>query len=190
MIPMGYMAKFISDQPAGLHCHHVKAIYSVSSCISEDFCDWINEWKHNGYWMFNSPKIILDIARRQNIDLTAATLCYYELYEYEYDSGAKWLPCEPEPSWPVKVDLPQSKAFRGFDITTFSVHTSVECSPLSCNELCAEIRVNSCCLLDSFEEAKALLESGKLENSEPGPYRIISVSTVPWELTDFLPVSA
>jgi len=40
---------------------------------------------------------------------------------------------------------------EGFDVTTFSVANSPECSPLSCNDLAADIAVNKHCLFDSFD---------------------------------------
>jgi hypothetical protein len=33
--------------------------------------------------------------------------------------------------------------------------------------------------LDSFEDAKQHLENGKFDNSEPGPFRIFSVYSLP-----------
>jgi hypothetical protein len=33
-------------------------------------------------------------------------------------------------------------------------------------------------LFESFDEAKAALESGKFDNAEPGPHRIFAVYTV------------
>ena len=47
MIPAGYMAKHVAARPDGLKANQVKDIYSVSNCISDDFADYINLWKHN-----------------------------------------------------------------------------------------------------------------------------------------------
>jgi hypothetical protein len=66
---------------------------------------------------------------------------------------------------------------EGYDVTTFFVGTSPECSPLSCNCLATEISVNGHCLFDTFEQAVQALEAGKLDNSEPGPFRIFAVYT-------------
>ena len=63
---------------------------------------------------------------------------------------------------------------------TFYVQTSPECSPLSCNSLAAEVETNTRCLLQSFEQARALLENGTFNDSEPGPYRIFAVYSVSW----------
>jgi hypothetical protein len=70
------------------------------------------------------------------------------------------------------------KSLRGFDVTTFSLNNSPECSPLSCNSLATSIPVNEHCLFNAFAEAKEALEAGLFENSEPGPYRVFAVYTV------------
>ena len=51
------------------------------------------------------------------------------------------------------------------------------------NSLAAEIETNSRCLLESFEQARKLLEDGMFNNSEPGPYRIFAVYSVAWSDT-------
>ncbi len=54
MIPVGYMAKRVSKKPDWLQAAQVIDIYSVSGCVSEDFADYIDYWKHNGYWRTTS----------------------------------------------------------------------------------------------------------------------------------------
>jgi hypothetical protein len=73
----------------------------------------------------------------------------------------------------------RSRRLEGYDVVTFSVQTSPECSPLSCNNLAEGIRVNPHCLLSTFDEAKGHLEAGLFDGSEPGPYRIFAVYTIP-----------
>ena len=67
----------------------------------------------------------------------------------------------------------------GFDVVTFSAGTSPECSPLTCCGLAAELGANGHCLFDSFDQARQALESSRFANSEPGPFRIFAVYTVP-----------
>ena len=75
---------------------------------------------------------------------------------------------------------PQHSTREGFDVVTYSVQTSAECSPLSCNGLAKDVCVadvsvadvcvadvsvpdvcvNEHCLFATFEEAKGALESG------------------------------
>lgn len=181
MIPVGYMAKHVESRPDWLKANQVNDVYSVSNCVSDDFADYINYWKHNGYWLFDSPETIQAVAEEHSIDLTASKLFFYEAYVYEYDEDEKsWNPFVPEPSFETHVIQPVTKELEGYDVVSFFVHTSPECSPLSCNSLASEIETNEHCLLPTFEKARELLEEGKFENSEPGPYRIFAVYSVQW----------
>ena len=181
MIPAGYMAKHVVARPDWLKAQKVVDIYSVSNCVSNNFADYINHWKHNGYWLFDSPETIREIAEERSLDLTDTSLFYYEIHEFEYDENAKtWQPFSPEKSFKTQIVQPHKKCFKGFDVVTFHAHTSPECSPLSCNSLSSEVETNEHCLLRSFEEATQLLEEGKFENTEPGPYRIFAVYSARW----------
>lgn len=88
MIHVGYMAKHVVPKPAQLKTEQVVDICSVSGHISPDFADYIKFWRHNGYWLFDSPKIIQDIATENNIDLSGTTIFYYEVYELEFYEDA------------------------------------------------------------------------------------------------------
>ncbi|MSP38502.1 MAG: hypothetical protein EXR70_08435 [Deltaproteobacteria bacterium] len=181
MIDAGYMAKRSCAKPDLFNIAGVDDIYSVSGCISEDFADYIDFWAHNGYWLFDSPKIILDLAKDHSIDLHGTPLFFYQVYEYEWsEQDHAWRKVSPEPSFPTNVTQPTDVQLEGFDVATFSCGNSAECSPLSCNGLGAEIAVNSHCLIPSFDDAKRFLEEGKFDNSEPGPFRIFAVYCVDW----------
>ena len=178
MISIGYMAKRVARRPDWLKAPEVKDIYSVSNCVSDDFIDYIKFWRHNGYWFFDNPQIIRQLSLENNVDLSALTFFYYELYEEEFDEKREqWLIFEPS-DLPTNVILPIKREIQGYDVVTFSAGTNPECSPLSCNDLASEIRTNAHCLLESFEEAKQNLESGKFDNSEPGPFRLFAVYTI------------
>ena len=171
MIPAGYMYKRVAIRPDWLEAEAVRDIYSLSNCVSNDFTDYINYWKHNGYWLFNSPETIEKIS--------ADELFYYEVHEYEYnDESSQWISFAPEPSFGTDVRAPANKHLEGFDVTTFYAHTSPEHSPLSCNSLASEIPVNEHCLFNTFQEEKEAIERGLFKDSEHGPYRIYSVYTV------------
>jgi hypothetical protein len=179
MIPAGYMKKRVSSRPDWLKANDVTDIYSVSSCVSEDFDDYINYWKHNGYWFFNSPETIDNLAISEGIDLKGMTLFYYEVYEKQYDDdNEEWQSFEPEKSFETDVVKPEIRKLEGFDVVSFSASTSAECSPLSCNHMAQEIKVNSHCLLNTLDEAKSYLVSGLFKDCEPGPYRIVAVYIV------------
>lgn len=181
MIPAGYMAKCVSTRNERLKAPRVKDIYSMSPCISKDFADYIQFWQHNGYWLFDSPELILKIAQEQSIDLTTTQLFYYEFYELEFDPYKKfWEAFTPESSFPLQVVEPAVKKMEGFDVVTFSPQSAVQCSFLSCNHFAEEIPTNEHCLLESFDEAKRLVESGVFDKGSEGLRRIVAVHSVPW----------
>ncbi|PIQ24067.1 hypothetical protein COW36_05575 [bacterium (Candidatus Blackallbacteria) CG17_big_fil_post_rev_8_21_14_2_50_48_46] len=180
MIPIGYMAKRVLLRPDWLKTTRVTEIYSVSPCLSPNFADFIPYWQHNGWWFFDSPKIIKDLAQAQAIDLTETTLFYYEAYPLQANTETGvWESFAPEPSFKTELQVPQQKQLRGFDLVSFNCQTSPECSYLSCNQMADQIQVNSFCLLESLESAKNLLKSGAFKNCEPGPCRIFAVYTLP-----------
>jgi hypothetical protein len=179
MTPAGYMAKHVAADPDWIKADGVKDIYSISTCISDNFADYINYWRHNGYWLFDSPEIIRDIAREHSIDISNTKMFYYEVHELEYNEDEKiWMPFFPELSFETNVRHPETKILEGYDVVAFSFGSTPGCSPLSCNALANEIETNEHCLLPSFEKTKQLLGEGKFEKSEPGPYRIFAVYSV------------
>jgi hypothetical protein len=178
MIGVGYMAKRVAQRPDWLKVPGVKDIYSVSNCTSGDFMDYIKFWRHNGYWFFDHPQIIRELVHENSIVPEDLSFFYYEVYEKEFDPELKeWLSFEPS-DLSTNVIPPTKKEFQGYDVVTFSMGTNPECSPLSCNYLASEIKTNSHCLLESIEEAKQSLESGKFDHSEPGPFRVFAVYTI------------
>ncbi|MGA2022144.1 MAG: hypothetical protein ABSH02_16245 [Candidatus Sulfotelmatobacter sp.] len=173
------MAKRVIKRPDWLKAPHVIDIYSVSNCQSENFADYIPFWKHNGYWLFDSPEIIRNVAKDNAIQLEGTSLFYYEAYEEEFD-GERWIHWSGEPSFPTNVVVPSRKELEGFDVVNFTARTSPECSGLSCSSLARDLHINAHCLFASFNEAETNLSNGAFNESEPGPYRIFSVYSVDW----------
>ena len=139
MIPVGYMAKKIVPRPAWLKAPDVRDIYSVSNCVSPDFMYYIPSWRHNGYWLFDHPQIIQELAQENGVVMEELAFFYYEVYEKEFDEETKqWLSFEPS-NFSTDVILPARREFRGYDVVTFAMGTNPECSPLSCNHLASEI---------------------------------------------------
>jgi len=170
------MAKVVSARPEWLKADVVWDVYSVANCMSHDFCDYIPLWKHNGYWLFDSPDVIREVAKAAAGDLSNTALFYYEVYEQQFDERTnKWLAFEPDSSFATCVVVPDGKHLMGYDVVTFLAQTNAEHSPLSCNGLAESISVNQHCLLDYFDDAKRLIEGEAFEKSEPGPYRIFAV---------------
>lgn len=178
MIQAGYMYKKIVARPESLACENVTKIYSVSHCTSEDFTNYIPYWKHNKYWFFNDPKDMDIIIDEQKIK-DEFELLFYELYEKEFDEEEQsWQEIIGEESFGYDVKSPLHKDLLGFDIVSYSIGTSHECSPLSCNSLCTEVKVNENCLLDDLAYAIEVTESLNEKKAEPGPYRIIAVNRI------------
>jgi hypothetical protein len=179
MIPAGYMAKRIFSEPDCVRTLGVEDVYSVSGCMVRHFADYINFWKHNGYWLFDSPETIRGLALENAIDISGTIFFYYEVYCLEFsEDDHEWRKFSPNSSFVTNVAVPEEKSLEGFDVVTFSVGTGPECSPLSCNMLAVELKVNRHCLLDSLEEARQYLEDGRFRNAESGPYRIFAVYTL------------
>jgi hypothetical protein len=179
MIPAGYMFKKVISRPAWLKAADVGDIFSLSGCVSENFTDYVSYWQHNGYWLFDSPTVMEQIARKNNLDLDDMTLFYYEVFAEEFDaSSRRWSTFKLELSFPTNVEEPKWPQLAGYDVTTFTAGASPECSPLSCSGLAAAVAVNRHCLFESFEQAKESLEAGKFDYSEPGPVRIFAVYTL------------
>ena len=176
MRPLGYLYERVASRPDWLNARGVHDIYSLSSCVSEDFTDYVSYWRHNGYWLFDSPAVIESICAEQAIPLGGLKLFYYEAHEEEYDDKSKeWVAYEPEASFGTNVIEPPHKTLEGFDVASFSVHTSPEYSPLSCNSGAETMATNSHCLFSTFEEAFHAIEGQAFASMEPGPYRIIAV---------------
>jgi hypothetical protein len=179
VIPVGYLAKSSCKKPEALGLPSVDDVYSVGSCVNDDFADYIDYWKHNGYWLFDSPEVIRTVALENSIDLQGSKLFYYEAHELEF-TGKGWRSYSPDPHIATNVVPPASKTREGFDVVTFYCGTAPECSPLSCCALAKELHTNSHCLFESFDEAETSLNSGKFDGGEPGPYRIFAVYSIDW----------
>jgi hypothetical protein len=182
MIPVGYMAKRVAKKPEWLKAPNVIDIYSVASCLSDNFADYSEYKLHNGYWFIDSPEVIKGIAEKTSLKLEGTSLFYYEMFESEFD-GASWEMYKPKAWFPTKAVLPAHKTLEGFDVVTFSAGTSPECSPLSCNSMADELHTNAHCLFDSFDEAETSINNGSFSKCEFGPYRIFSVYSVDWSDT-------
>jgi hypothetical protein len=111
MIPVGYLAKRVVPKPEGLKASQVVDIFSVSNCVNDDFADYIGYWKHNGYWLFDSPEIMRGLAEEHAISLDGISLFYYEAYELEFD-GRSWSPVTAEPSLETRVSSASREAGR------------------------------------------------------------------------------
>lgn len=176
MIPVGYVAKSVTARPKWMKAEAVDDICSVSGCIAKYFADYIPFWRHNGYWLFNTPEEIVQLAQDESIVLSDMTFFYFEAHERQFDEDTRlWSTFVADASFATDVHAPQDAQLLGYDVTTFTCGNAPECSPLSCNDLAAEIPVNRHCLFDQFDDAVQALERGMFDNCEPGPFRILAV---------------
>lgn len=182
MIPVGYMLKRVRNSPAWLGVSHVDQVYSVSSCISENFRqEWMDDWKHNGYWFFNDPETLEQLLVKHGISKSGLTLFFYYLHEEQWLSeNRRWVPISPFEGVETRVVLPAVSRLCGYDIVTLSDQSFPECLPLSCNGLCRTVDVNSCRLLGSLENAIEVVEGLSTSIAEPGPYGIYEVYKIGW----------
>jgi hypothetical protein len=183
MIPAGYMAKRVVARPDAFLADRFEDVCSVSNCISPSFADYIQYWKHNAHWFFDSTETIRELAAEQAIDLRDCRFFYYEFHDSEYDDATRaWNPAPAAPAaaaTDAAVAGPSAARLEGYDVVSMWPEGSPPgCSPLSCNLLADTIPVNSHCLIASLEEAIRLLEAGAFEHSEPGPYRIYAVYSI------------
>jgi hypothetical protein len=63
----------------------------------------------------------------------------------------------------------------GYDIVTRYAGNIFEHSPLSCNGLAEEIKVNRYCLIDGSEMAFEIAKQFEVKGAEPGPYYVVEV---------------
>lgn len=180
MTPIGYMAKDVSSRPDWLDARNVQWVCSLSGCVSSDFMDYIDQWRHNGYWLFDSPAIIDELITCNGVDSKALIYFYYEAYEQQYDQeeGA-WSDWQPEESFPTNVLIPDDRILLGYDVVSFFAGNAPECSYLSCNHMAEQCRTNALCLFGNFSDAKEAVDSGVFNDCEPGPCRIIAVYLSP-----------
>ena len=95
MIPLGYLAKRIPNEPPNwLHAPEVVDVYSVSGCVNDSLAEYSDGWKHNGFWMFDSPADIQTAAVANGIDLKDASLFFHEAYESEFDGMTGFRSCQ------------------------------------------------------------------------------------------------
>lgn len=179
MYALGYLYKKVASNSGWIETPRVKDVYALSGCVTEPFCDYIKYWKHNGFWLFDNPRIMEGLAKEHAISLEGLALFYYEAFEKQYDEHKRvWEDYFPEKFFPTNVEAPDSKKLEGFDVVCYACANSPECSPLSCNALAEHVPTNEHCLIATFDEAWGAVDGGKFDGSEPGPFRIVAVYSV------------
>jgi hypothetical protein len=178
MIDGGYFPKLIANRPKELDAACVREIASVSHCISSGPENWIDHWRHNELGWFNTVADAMSVVPKA--ERARYRLFAYRLEPFAYRQGDRIdivIPTDvrPDAIGPEFVE-------RGFDAVSKSMERilGLECSPLSCNYLAAEVPANEFCLFPSRDAAAAAAQSFSIEQPEPGDYYVIQVL----ELTD------
>jgi hypothetical protein len=179
---IGYFVKPAVARSAWLKAAQVEEICTVSDCMATVTWDWINEWRHNAEWLFDTPSLAWSVV--PELERARCRLFAYPMFPVRFCQGV------PKPySFPERMEAetmgfaprPIDASFErlGFDLVSRTAGNEFEHSPLSCNGLAEEIPTNRCCLLDTAEEAFALAPTldppGKPMRGEPGPYFIVEV---------------
>ncbi len=177
MIDAGYFAKRVVARPEAIAAPRVREICSVSNCISLGPDDWIDSWRHNELGWFNS---ISDALRVVPVDMIEHfRLFAYRVSPHVHRRGARVSIVVPQDVQPETI--PADFIVRGFDAVSKSMDSTLglECSPLSCNYLAAEMEVNEFCLFSSLDAALAGADAFSVQQPEPGDYYVVQVLEAP-----------
>lgn len=169
-ILIGYFAKRTVRRPDWLQAAGVDEVCSVSTCISEAPEGWIDRWRHNEFWLYDTPELadgVIPDGERAVFDRYAYGL-WPQVFDFEVVRAFEI------PRLSVR---PLSEAYErlGWDVVTRSSGTSFECSPLSCNYRALHTPVNRYCLLEDVATACAFAHNCRGIGCEPGPYYVVEV---------------
>lgn len=173
LILIGYFPKKVVSRPDWHKAAQVKAIRSVSYCISEGPQGWMEHWTHNEMYVYSSIKgaqTVVSANERHAFEIHA-----YRLFPLLWDDGVEGPLIIPQ----LKVEaIPENFRSAGFDVVEINQPLGIAgfgCSPLSCNSMAEEIHTNSDCLLDDLETAKRVAVEFSKGDVEPGPYCVVEV---------------
>jgi len=160
----------------------VVEVCSVSDCLSNRPPDWVQHWSHNRAGCHSTAEQALETipsGEREQYHLFAywvAPRTFIDGEWRDFDSedlfGAD-LPPLPGGDGPAECDV------LGFDVVCWEQGKDPGCSPLSCNLMALDFKVNRHCLVPDLEEALRLVEAFTKEQCEPGPYLAMRVARVP-----------
>lgn len=188
MVPAGYLLKRVTAPPGWLRTAPITDVCSVADCVNDNVVDLQTAWLHNGFGVANDVPSLLQAALDAGASTVDSKLFYYEAYEQQIETDgwsidpSGWRPLTAAPSAGVETAVvpPEASwltALIGYDVVVFGDY--LEHSPLSCNSIAGEAKVNAHCLFETLEEAQAAITNGVFGGGcEDGVYQIFSVSTV------------
>lgn len=171
---IGYFyKKVIQDEnyTKALNNLNVREICNASSCFFEEPDGWMERWKHNGYFLYNSSDIAHAVIEGLD-DKDEYVLYAYKQFPLKIENG-----CVIEEEIVTESIEPIDKEFRflGYDVVSKHMSEQFGCSPLSCNDGAKMMKTNDCCLFSSYEEALTGAKEFSSGMWEPGPYYIVEV---------------
>lgn len=172
---IGYFPLIVKKDFPDLKPFGVEEICSATDCISDSPENWINQWKHNEMWVFDSiDKAWSVVPEEQKRDFEIfAYWVFPEIVEVKKPEVLEPKPFSIPPITPVPMDASFEKI--GYDIVTRFAGNKFEHSPLSCNGLAKEIKVNRYCLIDGPDKAFDAAKQFEDKGAEPGPYYVVEV---------------
>jgi hypothetical protein len=120
--PNIYLAKRSCKKTEAFNLPNVNHIYSVSSCVNYSCADYIDSWKQNGCWLFDSPEIIVAVAKNNAIGLQGTMLFYFEAHDMEFAEEG-WRSFAPETGLVTNIVPSPRPTLQGFDVVTFLLET-------------------------------------------------------------------
>jgi hypothetical protein len=147
----------------------VEEICSVSDCISKAPEGWIDKWKHNDLWFYDTEAAALEIISK---DKEKYDLFAYKLYPLKFNHGT---------ANTIEIKSNAAENLKSYNLVGYDAVQKTEgvadfgCSPLSCNNACEKYIVNKYCLFDNLDYAYQSCLKIEQENWEPGPYYLFEV---------------
>lgn len=167
---IGYFPKRTIKRPDWLKAVGVEEVCSVSTCISNAPDGWIDQWRHNEMWVYDTTELawsVVSDSSRQEFELYA-----YRLFPVKFAEGQQQTFQIPE----LHVE-PMASSFErlGYDVVSRTCGTTFECSPLSCNNMAEHIAVTRHSLVSDADTAFQLARDFEAGGCEPGPYFVVEV---------------
>lgn len=148
----------------------VEELCSVSHCIAARPEIINNTIRFNEYGGYESPEQAwaeVPDEQRKDFDLFALGIG-----PFLYRDGKE----EPLDFSELEVsEVSENFVLLGYDAVQLDYHTSLGCSPISCNGQTIDVKLNRYCLVDTEIEGIELARRFSIENPEPGPYCLVEV---------------
>jgi hypothetical protein len=166
---VGYFPKQRTSVPDGYDLPGAEEIASVSECMASGPEGWVDLWKHNDAFLYNSPEQAWAVVPIDDV-------ANYHMHAYKFASRVYGRDhAEPIEIQVTPIEIPQSFVRLGYDVVSRDYSATFECSPLSCNAMAREVPVNEFCLFEDLASAVQFAERCAVEQPEPGSYLVVEV---------------